>query len=626
MTNSFSWQSTKTWWEQDDEALGWKDVLAYVRGVEMSQSYQHELNIRNARLYTNADMLGIDWTLTEKSPTRKRISRVVENVIQSVCDTATAIIAKNRPRAAFVTDGANWALQRRAMLLEKFTEGQFSLVKIYEEAVKVFRDAIVFGTGALKIYPEKNKIRAERVLIDEILVDEREARAARPRQLHQRKMVNREVLKAMFPEKADAIEMATTSTANQNYRNAQSTTDPDNIWVVESWHLPSGKGKDDGKHAICIEGVTLLWEGWDKDDFPFVFYRWSEPLAGFYGQGLAEQLTGIQLRINKINNFIQRCQDLIAVPRIFVDVSSKQLQLQINNEVGAIIPYRGKPPVFLTPQAVGSEIYSYKEQLKNSAYELAGISQMSASSVKPVGLESAVALREYNDIETQRFAIQAQCYENMFLEIAYRFVDIARDLYASGGFDMESVWNTNNYVKKINWSEVDMDETAYVMQVEAASILSRTPAGRMQQVIEMAQAGLIDKDEARALLQHPDLKSSADLYNAMLRDIDYTIEQLEDGEYPPPEPFQNLALGQARVQMAYLKAKMDGAPEDILTNMRNWIGQAKYELDRMNEEMMMQQMLMQQAGGAAAGTGIAGESGGALAGSAMGLRPGVPQA
>ena len=163
------------------------------------------------------------------------------------------------------------------------------------------------------------------------------------------------------------------------------------------------------------------------------------------------------------------------------------------------------------------------------------------------------------------------------------------------------------------------------MQIEASSILSRTPAGRMQQVIEMAQAGLIDKDEARALLQHPDLKSSMDLYNAQIRNIDRTIERLYDGEFPAPDSFQNLALGQSRVQMALLKAADNGAPEEILENMRRWIGQAKFMLDEMNAAMQQQQMALQQMGGAAAGTG-APPGPAALAPQAMGLRPGVPQA
>ncbi len=621
------------WWvipEDMPTSEAWRGVMAYVHGVDESQSYQHDLNVRNARLYTNADMLGLDWTLSEKNPTRKRIGRVVENVIQSVCDTATAMIAKNRPRAAFMTDGADWSLQRKAKLLEKYVEGQFALTDIYREGVKVFRDAIVFGTGAMKMYINEGEIKAERVLIDEIIVDEREARAAYPRQMHHRKMVSREVLKAQFPEHANEIDRVNApGNGRRDYMNAWSINDPTNVYVIESWHLPSKEGAPDGVHSITIEGLTLLWEKYDDENFPFVFYRWSEPLAGFYGQGLSEQLTGIQLRINKINNFIQKAQDLIAVPRVFVDVSSKQLKPQFTNEVGTIIPYRGKPPIFMTPQAVGAEIYTYKQQLKNSAYELAGISQLSATSQKPVGLESAVALREYNDIETQRFAIQAQEYEEMFLHIAYRFVSLSKKLYKSG-FDASSVWNSNNYAKKIKWSEVDMEETVYVMQIEASSILSRTPAGRMQQVIEMAQSGLIDKDEARKLLQHPDLKSSMDLFNAMIEDIDATIEALSEGVYQAPESFQNLALGQARVQMAYLKAKRDGAPDDILDGMRQWIEQANAELKKLAAEEQKQiaeaqlQAQMQAQGGAAAGTGVAGGDA-ALAPQAMILQSGRPR-
>ena len=618
--------SNPFWWRAEDKDSAWQDVIGYVRNVEEQQNHQHLLNLRNARLYSNADMLGLDWTLTEYNPSRRRISRVVENVIKSVCDTAESIIAKNRPKAAFMTDGADWSLQKRAQKLEQFMEGQFHLMNIYGEGTKVFRDAIVFGTGCMKVFIDhkERKVKAERVMIDEILVDEREARASYPRQLHQRRLVSREVLKNEFPEFAEQIEYAGQGIQQRGYVAAWNITDPDNVWVVESWHLNSGPGSTDGKHAITIDGATLLWEDFTEKNFPFVFYRWSKPLVGFYGQGLAEELTGIQLRINKLNNFIQRAQDLISAPRIFVDVANRSLPMQLNNEVGAIISYRGKPPVFMTPNAVGPEIYSYKRELRNLAFEQAGISQMSASSLKPAGLESAVALREFNDIETQRFAIQAQEYEKMYMEVAERVIKLSKELYA-GGYNAQSVWRSTNYAKKINWNEVDLEETVYTMSIEASSMLSRTPAGRTQQVIELAQGGLIDRDEARLLLQHPDIKSSLDMMNSMLEDIDFTIEKLEEGEYRPPEPFQNLALGMSRIQMALLKAERDGAPEEILDGMRQWIQQAKSTLDQiaMQDQEQAAQAQMQAAmaaqGGAVAGTGV-GPGGPALSPQAMTLR------
>ncbi len=57
------------------------------------------------------------------------------------------------------------------------------------------------------------------------------------------------------------------------------------IKVIESWHLKSGPKAKDGKHTICISSATLFEEQYDKDYFPFVFFRWGDRPVGFFGQG-----------------------------------------------------------------------------------------------------------------------------------------------------------------------------------------------------------------------------------------------------------------------------------------------------------------------------------------------------
>jgi len=581
------------WWEEPEETMH-EAVIAHVESLEEMQKYIHEMNIRNARLYSNVDLLGLDWTLTQRDYSRKSLGRVTENLIQSVVDTATSIIAGNRARVTFQTDGAEFSVQRRARLLEKWVEGKFDETNFHREATRAFRDAVIFGTGALKIYEHNGDVRCERVLIDEIKVDEMECRSSEPRQLHQVKFIDKEVLKAEFPDFTKEIEESTRESARNS--GAYRSIDPNTAVCVESYHLPSGPDEKDGKRVICIDGATLVSEEWTNDYFPFIFYRWSEPVCGFYGQGLAEQLTGIQLRINQLNHFIQKAQDLIAVPRVFVDIASKNLKMQINNEIGAIIPYRGKPPVFHTAQAVSPEIYNYKESLWRRGFEIAGISQLAATSRKPAGLESAVALREYNDINAQRFAYNAQEFERIAPLAAERYIDIARAVHEDGG-ECKSVFHAKKLVEKICFKEAKIHDGTYKIRLEPASILSRTPAGRSQQVVEWSQAGIIDTDEARRLLNHPDLERTADIVNAAIEDIEATIEDLLDGKYHPPEPYQDLTMGMKRVQLAYLKARREGAPEDILEDMRRWIESADYELKMIaqlaQQEMMQAQMMMQ---------------------------------
>lgn len=566
--------SSGFWWESEGRDV-WQDIFDHVRTVEEAQSELRQMNLRHARLYCNYDPPGLDWKASGTRSWRRNFTAVSENVIESVVDTATSMIAKNRPRPTFQTDGADWGQQRKAKLLEKFVWGMFQKAEVYDKAPRIFRDACVFGTGILKVFAEGDEICVERVLPDEIVVDEMECRSGcMPRQMHQRRFVDREVLKAAFPKKAAQIDLLRpqqTYTTNMQVETHQCV-------VIESWHLPSGEGAKDGRHCISIEGMTLFEESYAKDYFPFIFVRWNEPVTGFYGKGLAAQLVGIQLKINKLNRFIDECQELVTIPRVFMDVGGRPPKAQLTDKIGQVIPVRGgKKPEFYTAPSVPAEVFQRLEYLKRSAYELAGISQMSAQAKKPGGLESAVALREFNDIETQRFSIVAQRYEHFFLEVARHIVCVAKDM-AKRGKNMTSVFYERKFMRRIPWKDVDLDEDVYTMSIEASSIMSRTPAGRLQSVTEMMQAGLINPEEGRRLLGHPDLERELDLQNAAIEDIEAAIENMLDGIVEVPEPMQNLSRGLLRVQLAYLKAQRDGAPEDRLDLMRRWMVLAQQQL------------------------------------------------
>ena len=568
------------WWEADEDDLHQK-VYDHVAGLEEENKETFHQHLRYAKVYGNDNLLAFDWG--HRAGERKSRVGTHENVIKSACDTAAAMIAKNRPAITFLTEGGNFSQKRRAKMLEKFVMGIFQTGKVYKEAVRVFRDATIFGTGFMKVFVDDGDFCCERVMVDEIVVDELACRSAPPRDLYQRKFVDREALIADYPEHEDAIR-------ESNHKSSQWTSyrkmSDDEVVVIEAWYLPPNKSTP-GRHVQCVEGGTLLDEEWTWPVFPFATFHWCDPVIGFWGSGIVENNYGTQLRINKLNKFIDRCQDLVAVPRIWLNTASKILTPQITTEIGALYRYRGdRPPVFQVAQAVGAEVYQYKEQLKESIFQQEGISRMSAHAQKPVGLEAAVALREYNDIESDRFAIQAQDYEEFFLEIAKLLIRWARQENKNQKFT--SIFRARSYIKKINWKDVDLDEDKYVMHVTASSILSRTPAGRKQSVKEMLQAGWIDEAEGRRLLNLPDIESSDSMATAAERDIEAVIEMLLDGEFLAPDPAQHLTRGVVLVQQAMVQARRDMGPpekrteeeEQILAGMRNWIEMAKHELEK----------------------------------------------
>jgi hypothetical protein len=489
-----------------------------------------------------------------------------------MCDTAAAKISKMRPKVTFLTEGGDWTLQQNTKKLSKFMNGLFYANNIHKLHQTGFRDCTVFDIGAVKHYRSGGKIVSERTLATEILVEPTDGMYGEPRSLYQYKYVHKSVLAAMFPKKKVIIDMSVGELIDSSYGS-----DPENqfVVVIEAWHKPSAKGAGDGRHTICVShGVLSDDTEYDKDYFPFTFFRWSDPLTGFYGQSLAERLTGNQLEINKMLRIIQKSFHLGSAFKVFLEHGSKIAKEHVNNEVGSIVYYTGTKPDYYVPQTVHPEYFRHLEFLITSSYEEAGISQMSASSRKPAGIESGKALREFNDIETERFAITSQSYESTYLHTARLYRDLLDDL-RKDGIDYEVVAESKKFVESIKWSDTQVEGNEIIMQMFPTSSLPQSPAGRMQWVQELVNSGFIPQEFAVKLLDFPDIESYTSLSNAALDDLLATIEDvINDGKYTPPEPYQDLQTGLKLFQSSYLKAKRDKVPEKKLDLLRRWMAAA----------------------------------------------------
>jgi hypothetical protein len=109
----------------------------------------------------------------------------------------------------------------------------------------------------------------------------------------------------------------------------------DLVMVREAWHLPSGPEADDGAHIVTIDEHALgPMEKWEKQFFPFARFRWCPRLYGFWSQGGAEQIQGIQTEINGLLQVAQRAMKLSGGFYVLVENGSKVNKNHITNEIG----------------------------------------------------------------------------------------------------------------------------------------------------------------------------------------------------------------------------------------------------------------------------------------------------
>ena len=548
------------WWQcKDGDSDLAKAVFAHVASLDTQQSVRAAVNAENAQLRWGKAVYGIGGprNIGMFVAGNKNVT-ITENCLASVCQTGKAMIAANRPLPTFLTDGAEWTKQQHAKRLGKFVIGLYDRLKVYAKWTQGVDDSLTFGTGCVKVSAYKGQPNVERRIIDDILVDEQEARDGAPRQLHERRYVDRDVLRHVYPGHDEAIDKA-----NAMYgRVAGGQRQTNLIELVESWHLPSEEGADDGRYAACVDGECLEVSSYAHDYFPHIFYRWETPITGFYGKGLVEDLTYLQMELDALNAFIRKCQRLIARPDIYGDFDQRMPAQFYENGVGRFFRTKGgRPPTFYTPQALNAETYQERERIVKRMFDLAGIGEMSAQGKKQPGVESGVAIRAVNDIQQGRFAIQAEHYEDVHRETAERLVWCMKDIDAKDRKKVVVAFRARKFVETIDWESVDPKEDVFTTSIEAQSIFGRTPAGRLQAVMDMFQMGMLDKAEALHVLDAKDLERAMDINDAAFRYNEAAIEKCLQGEYVGPEPFEDLTMCMKRGQLAYLNAKIQGAAE-----------------------------------------------------------------
>ncbi len=588
------------WWGMDGAEMA-REVFAVFKKIEKSHVFRRQMNMNLERMYLGFSPVFLSTPYQNALRPDVIGQRCVLNIAASCVDTAVSKIGTMKARPFFLTNGGDRTQRDRAEKLTDFFDGLFASINFYDTAKTAFKDGCIALNGFIYPYIDnvEKAIKVERVFPDEIMVDDIDAIYGTPKTVYRAKMLDRDDVIAMAPNMAKEILNAEPI----DIQTTGGTNNCDKIWVIEAWRLPTRKGANDGRHCICIDGASLFSEAYEFNYLPFIPFGWNKRPKGYWSTSIVEEISGVQLDINVTMSKIQECHKMAAVPRVWVENSSKVNIEHITNEVGVIGKYSGIPPIFMTPNAVPPELYNHLAAQIIRGYERIGISQMDAQSIKPTGLNSGVAMKTYHDLGSQRFRDQAERFENLQMEVAERIFDLCEKL-AKEKKDFSIMTPSKKTIKKINWNEARIDKEDYILQKYPTNMLPSTPEGRKDAVIDYLNSGLLSKEIAVDMLEFPDLKAAMGRVTSEGKLIDKIIDKmLEDGVYEVPEPYYSPELAMTKVRQAYLWAKAEGYHEDKLELLRNFmtslgslieakenqIAQKVSALQGMNQQMPIQQ-------------------------------------
>ena len=563
------------WWAADNE----KDLCQQLLSTTDYLKRQAQMRVRQcsiyARLFNGKPLYNfLASTSTLDTSNQLPIGRPTANVTYSCIDTTVSRLSQDKPQPIFLTDAGNSKQRKIAEEGNRFIQGEFFRARAYELGPMILRDACIFGTGLLKVFPRDGKVCVERRIETELLTDYNDSYYGHPRQLIEVKLVDRSVMLQLFPDKADMILSAVHGNVDNTPRSTESIADQ--FIVAEAWHLKSGRDATDGRHSIVCSAGVLEDGEYDKEYFPFVKQTFNPNIVGWFGQGLAEILFPTQMEIYRQLIVGSQAFELMGSPKILIEEMSKVMETSFNNRIGTIIKYLNTKPEFVTPSSIGPDWMPFVEWLIQNAYQISGISALSASGIKPAGLNSGESIREYQGVQDSRTASLEQRYQKMYLDLSEQMVDCARDITESEGDKYTTIYAGKDGTHEIDFRSIGLLKDKYVIQLYEQSSLPKDPAGRQAKLSEMFAAGEITQQEFRRMSAFPDLQQDDQLAFALENRILYDLDAIvEDVKFNAPDPFildpQDLAT---QLTTKYInKWSISELKEERMDMLRNYFTQ-----------------------------------------------------
>ena len=456
--------------------------------------------MRNLRLFTYSSTTTLDISESEVvgfyqrgtfSTSDDTTSAIQENVIASCIETLCSKIASQKVRPFFNTVNGTFKEMQIAKQAQIFFDMLYEENNVNEIITDAFRNACVFDKGIVKISDDGITNR----LPWNVFFDPREVTYAQITQVAEKlpKTPGR-ILELKYGIKAD--------------RNLDYT-------VYEYYDVM------EHIKAIYVQELNkVVTHEYKPNIIPYLEIHYTNPVKGDTSQSVVDQLYGIQTQIDEL---LAVMKDSIAVNpgmTLLVPRSSNIKTNMLSNRTGQIIQYdpipgqTTSPVTYATNDIISPQFVQLLDKLKNDAYEIVGISQLSATSQKPAGLNSGIALNTMEDIESSRFETQLNSVVRLYVDVAKACLDIFPP-------DIDILPDDLNRAN-IKWADIVEARNNMKIQFSAAESLSKDPSEKLKQLVALSQAGVIPQSHIATLMELPDLQSGYNLANNAFNSV-YTF-------------------------------------------------------------------------------------------------------
>jgi hypothetical protein len=479
------------------------------------------------------------------------------SVIKSCIDTLVSKIASAKVRPFFTPINGNYQTIKVLKQTQIFFDDLYDRTDVVKKITMSFRDACIFDTGFIFVNPFDYSIMKINPWQASIL-DAEYHYGKMTKALVSFEDVPKTILKSIY-----GVDH------KENY-----ATRLDLFFDTEV-----------GKIYLIIGGGSNIVKTVNYNaPIPLVILHYSSPVKGAKSTSMADDLYNIQWNINLINAYIKEAAQLSPKNMIMVPDGTNINTQNLDNRAGQVMKYKpvpgaGNPIDVVSPSFINGQYQQLLEYYVQKAYEMTGISILSAQSINPLGANaSGAALQSMENIESNRFETQMN-------QAVRAYVDLAKLLIAMLPDDSDILpaeANRSGYT----WKDVKEQAGLINIQFSAQNMLSKDPSKRLEQIMQLSQVGLIPPGQIGRFLEMPDLNEVFNIMTAAQDAVDKVIQlAVEENYFNIPKFVSYDLLGKSitAIQNQLLGAYTKDNQETLVS------------LQRINQlDVMLQEILVRQ--------------------------------
>ena len=522
--------------------------------------------LKNVRNPSIVGLYNIDESIEADTTTTPSI-----NVIKSCIDTLTSKIAQSKVRPFFNCINGTFKDINVCKNAQQYFDQYFDIEEVNKKVSMAFRDACIFDHGVIYVDSETKSIT--KALPWQVFV--------RPAELTYNNITRAYYCQNDFP----------VSMLPENYRNKVLKVNPDQNYVTYGIYYDT---VDQCKAVYISELDFVEIEKYEGNRVPFIFLWYNNPIHGGSSVSVVDMLYGIQTEVNTLMSKVKDASQLSPALTFFLPDDATIKSTQLNNRIGNVITYKAtsdmtsSPVTVATPSFIDSQYIELINNLKETAYEMVGISQLSAQSKKPTGLDSGVALQTMEDVESERF-------EEQLNQVIRCYVEIAKTCLRVFPKDETILPDTPNRVD-IKWRDIVEEEKKMQIQFSAADSLSKDPSTKLQQLQQLAMVGVIPQERIAQFMELPDLEGGYSLSNNAINAVLSVIRDcIETGNMEIPDyiPVAMLKTEIINTQLSLRAANYKKNIDDI--EKLNQLYEVAISMEQqISQPTQQEQMAMQQ--------------------------------